>query len=67
MSKPLTDLQRVFLLVVWLIAFGIVILLGFDARGRATGGELTEVWRLFVPLVAAGLISVMVHLSNRIE
>ncbi len=67
MSKPLSDFQRVFLLLVWLIAFGVVILLGFDARARATGGELTEIWRLALPLVVAGLISVMVHLSNRIK
>jgi hypothetical protein len=67
MSKPLTDFQRVLLLIVWLIAFGVVILLGFDTRARATGGELTEIWRLFLPLITAGLITLMVHLSNRIS
>ena len=67
MSKPLSDFQRVFLLVVWLIAFGIVIVLGLDPRARATGGELAEVWRLFVPLLAGGLITLMVHVSNQIK
>ena len=67
MSKPLTDFQRVFLLLVWLIAFGVVVVLGLDTRARASSGELIEVWRLFVPLVIAGLISLMVHLSNRIR
>lgn len=67
MSKPLTDFQRVFLLLVWLIAFGIVIILGLDTRARSANGELIEVWRLFIPLVAGGLISLMVHLSNRIK
>lgn len=67
MSKPLTDFQRVFLLLVWLIAFGIVIVLGLDTRARSANGELIEVWRLFIPLVVAGLISLMVHLSNRIK
>lgn len=67
MSKPLSDFQRVFLLVVWLVAFGIVVLLGLDPRARESGGQLAEVWRLFVPLVAGGLITVMVHVSNRIK
>ncbi len=67
MSKPLTDFQRVFLLLVWLIAFGIVIILGLDTRARSANGELIEVWRLFIPLVVAGLVSLMVHLSNRIK
>lgn len=67
MSKPLTDFQRVFLLLVWLIAFGIVIVLGLDTRARSANGELIEVWRLFIPLIVGGLISLMVHLSNRIK
>lgn len=67
MSKPLSDFQRVFLLVVWLVAFGIVVLLGLDPRARESGGQLAEVWRLFVPLVAGGLITLMVHVSNRIK
>ncbi len=67
MSKPLSDFQRVFLLVVWLIAFGVIVVLGLDARARGGEGELVEVWRLFVPLVAAGLVTLMVHLSNRIQ
>jgi hypothetical protein len=67
MSKPLTDLQRVFLLLVWLVAFGVVIVLGLDAPGRAAAGELIEVWRLFMPLVAAGLVTLIVHRSNRIR
>lgn len=66
MSKPLSDFQRVFLLVIWLAAFGIVIMLGLDARARI-GAELMEVWRLFVPLIAAGLVSLIVHWSNRIK
>jgi hypothetical protein len=66
MSKPLSDAQRVFLLVVWLAAFGVVILLGLDARARL-GEQLMEVWRLFMPLIAAGLISLIVHWSNRIK
>lgn len=66
MSKPLSDFQRVFLLVVWLIAFGIVVVLGLDARARI-GAELMEIWRLFIPLVVAGLISLIVHWSNRIK
>lgn len=67
MSKPLSDLQRVFLLVVWLVAFGIIIILGLDARARAASNELIEIWRLFVPLLGAGLISLIVHWSNRIH
>lgn len=67
MSNSLSDLQRVFLLVVWLVAFGIIVVLGLDARGRAVGGELAEIWRLFVPLVAGGLITLMVHVSNQIK
>lgn len=65
MSKPLSDSQRVFLLFVWLVAFGIIVALGLDTRARVMGGELVEVWRLFVPLVAAALITLMVHVSNR--
>lgn len=67
MVKPLSDFQRVFLLVVWLIAFGIVIVLGLDASARAQNGELAEAWRLFIPLVVAGLVTLMIHLSNRIK
>lgn len=67
MSKPLSDFQRVFLLVVWLVAFGIIVVLGLDARARAPGGELAEVWRLFVPLLVGGLITLMVHVSNQIK
>ena len=67
MSKPLSDLQRVFLLIVWLIAFGIIILLGLDARARAASSELIEVWRLFIPLLGAGLISLIVHWANRMH
>jgi hypothetical protein len=66
MSKPLSDVQRVFLLLVWLIAFGVIIVLGLDARGRAGAADLVQVWRLFVPLVAAGLVTLIVHWSNRI-
>ncbi len=51
----------------WLVAFGIIVVLGLDARARETGGELAEVWRLFVPLLAGGLISLMVHVSNQIK
>lgn len=65
MSKPLSDFQRVFLLLIWLVAFGVVVVLGLDARTRI-GAELMEVWRLFIPLVTAGLISLIVHWSNRI-
>jgi hypothetical protein len=67
MPKPLSDFQRVFLLIVWLVAFGVIIVLGLDARARSSQGELVEVWRLFMPLVAAGLVTLMVHLSNRIQ
>lgn len=67
MSKPLSDFQRVFLLVVWLVAIGIVILQGLDPRASDSGGQLAEAWRLFVPLVAGGLITLMVHVSNRIK
>jgi hypothetical protein len=67
MQKSLSDWQRVFLLLVWLTAFGVIIVLGLDTRARATGGELMEVGRLFVPLIAAGLISLIVHLANRIK
>lgn len=67
MSKSLTDAQRVFLLLVWLVAFGIVVVLGLDSRARASGGGLIEAWRLFMPLVAAGLVSLLVHLNNRIK
>lgn len=67
MSKPLSDFQRVFLLLVWLVAFGVVVVLGLDARARAANGELVEVWRLFMPLVTAGLITLMVHVSNHIK
>jgi len=67
MQKSLSDFQRVLLLLIWLVAFGIVVVLGLDARARSSGGELVEVWRLFVPLVAAGLVSLIVHLSNRMR
>lgn len=67
MSKPLSDFQRVFLLIVWLIAFGIVIVLGLDPRARESGGQLAEVWRLFIPLLVGALISLMVHVSNQIS
>jgi hypothetical protein len=67
MSKPLSDFQRVFLLLIWLVAFGVVVVLGLDTRARASSGELVEMWRLFMPLVAAGLISLIVHLSNRMK
>ncbi len=67
MSKPLTDFQRVFLLLVWLGAFGVVVVLGLDTRARLASNELIEVWRLFIPLIVAGLISLLVHLSNRIR
>lgn len=67
MSKPLTDFQRVFLLLLWLAAFGVVIVLGLDARERSVDGELVQVWRLFMPLIVAGLISLIVHWSNRIK
>jgi hypothetical protein len=67
MSKPLTDVQRVFLLLVWLVAFGAVIVLGLDARGRGNAGALVEVWRLFMPLVTAGLVTLIVHWSNRLR
>lgn len=67
MPQLLTDFQRVILLLIWLVAFGIVVVLGLDARARSSNGELIEVWRLFVPLVVAGLISLIVHLSNRMR
>jgi len=66
-SKSLTDFQRVFLLLLWLGAFGIVVVLGLDTRARSANGELIEVWRLFIPLVASGLITLIVHLSNRMK
>ena len=67
MIKPLSDFQRVFLLFVWLIVFGIVIVLGLDPRARSSNGELIEVWCLFISLVVAGLVSLMVHLSNHLK
>lgn len=67
MTKPLSDFQRVFLLLVWLIAFGVVIVMGLDAHARASSSELIQVWRLFIPLIVAGLVSLMVHLSNHLK
>lgn len=67
MPRPLSDFQRVFLLLVWLGAFAIIVVLGFDPRMRYDTGGLVEAWRLFVPLIAAGLVTLLVHLSNRMN
>lgn len=61
MGKPLSDARRVLLLVVWLSAFGVVVMLGMDPNARAASNDLVSILRLWVPLIVAGLITVIVH------
>jgi len=61
MGKPLSDARRVVLLMVWLIAFGVVVMLGMDPNARQASNELVSILRLWIPLIVAGLITVIVH------
>ncbi len=65
MGKPLSDARRVLLLLVWLTALGVIVLLGMDPRARFAANDLVSTLRLWIPLVVAGLITVIVHLFPR--
>jgi len=61
MQKPLSDTRRVVILLVWLTALGVVVLLGMDPTARLASSELVSTLRLWIPLIVAGLITVIVH------
>jgi hypothetical protein len=60
MFKPLSDTRRVFLLFVWLVALGVLVVLGMDEPARIPN-QLVSALRLWVPLIVAGLITLIVH------
>jgi hypothetical protein len=61
MQKPLSEVRRIFLLLVWLTALGVVVLLGMDPASRFSSNDLVSTLRLWIPLIVAGLITLIVH------
>ncbi len=62
MRKPLSDGRRVLLLLVWLVALGVVVMLGLNPETRFSSSDLIPTLRLWVPLIVAGLITLIVHM-----
>lgn len=61
MHTPLSEGRRVIILLVWLTALGVVVLLGMNPSARFSSNDLVSTLRLWIPLIVAGLITLIVH------